>query len=336
MKAWSAPLLVIGAMLLVLLVFRVPLGPGLGEIVGGSLTSPAGLSRTMVKATPLILVGVGIAIAWRAGAFNIGGEGQFLVGALCGGFAAKALMGTTGPLVWVIILAASSLGGAAWALLAGWMQAARGVQLVVSTILLNFVAMRLVEWSVDGGPLQEAKRSIPLSDRLPSESMVWRFWPQYDVHFGIVLALILAFAAQFFLFRTKTGFRMRVAGSSPGTARANRISVNASLLQAMAISGALCGLAGGIEFAAVSGVLSGQGFAQGWGFLGIPVALLGGLQPLGAAMAGLGFGALFAGTENLGRFTQGGDRLLFVVQGIAVLAYAATQMRRPAQAQEAT
>jgi simple sugar transport system permease protein len=266
-------------------------------------------------------------VAWRAGVYNIGGEGQLLMGALLGAALAKFIVptGLPGPIGCGLILVASMVGGAGWATLASWLSIRRGVEVVIGTILLNFVAIQLLNWAV-AGPLQEAKHTVPLTDALPEAWMLPKLSRQLDVNFGSVIAILFAVAVSVFLFRTVAGYQLRLVGESPRTARAYQVSPTLAKYRAMAWSGALCGLAGGLDYAGVAGQI-GNGFSQQWGFLAIPVALLGALHPLGVIPSAIYFGALFAGSENLARFTPAGTTIVFVIQGAAVLTFVAVRSR---------
>jgi general nucleoside transport system permease protein len=308
------------SILLTLLLFRLPLVGSLQELIVGSFTTPAGLSRTLVKMVPLLLTGLGMVVAWKAGVYNIGGEGQFVIGGLGAAMVAKLLVAhVPGGLLNPVLLLSAMASGAVFALLAGWLQVVRGVQAVISTILLNFIALQLMSWAIRG-PLQRADKTLPQTERLPETVMLLRFDRQFDLHSGLIYALLVTVAVWVILYRTSFGFQLRLVGANPKVARANRISSDRVTLQAMALSGALCGLAGAIDYTGMTGLI-GDGFAQGWGFLAIPVALLGGLHVVGSAASSVFFGALFAGSENLGRFTEGGDRLVYVIQAVAVFAY---------------
>jgi len=343
-RATRATVTVIGLVLvlvLTLLAFRLPVFDSLKLIAEGAFGDKFGLSRTAIKTTPLLLTGLGMVVAWRAGMYNIGGEGQFIVGGLSGAWLAKSLIGgplaTAGPAGQILLLVVCALGGAAWAWLAGWLFVKRGVEVVISTILLNFIALQLLSWAVNG-PLQEAKRQLPLTDPLPEALMLAKFDRQMDVHSGVLLALLVAVGVYVYLFLTKGGFQLRLVGENPKVARSYHINPDRTHLRAMLISGALCGLAGGVEYVGLSGQL-GSGFSQQWGFLGIPVALLGGLHPLLVVLSATYFGALFAGSENLARFTTAGTTLIYVIQAAAVLGFVglnALADRRPAIKPEAT
>lgn len=253
--------------------------------------------------------------------YNIGGEGQLVVGALAGAVVAKLATGAPGAVLNVLVLTAAMIGGGMFAALAGWLQVKRGVQAVISTILLNFIALQLLGWCVTG-PLRRPEGGLPQTSPLPETAMLLRFDRQLDVHSGLLYALLACGLVWLYLYGTVGGFRLRLVGAGPATARANRIPAGKVAIVSMALSGALCGLAGGVEYTGITGTL-GIGFPQGWGFLAIPVALLGGLHPAGVLLSAIYFGALFAGSENLGRFTQGGPTLVYVIQAAAVLAIVA-------------
>jgi general nucleoside transport system permease protein len=328
----------IAVLVLTLAIFGLPVVQSLRLIVEGAFGDKFALSRTLIKATPLILTGLGIVVAWKAGMYNIGGEGQFLVGGVAGIAAAKGLapLGVPPFLGTTLVLMSCVVGGALWAGLAGWLHVKRGVQVVISTILLNFIALQLLGYAVSG-PLQESAHRRAQSDPLPEAWMLFRFDRQMDLHAGVFIALAGALGVYVYLLLTKGGFRLRVVGDNPRVARANWINAGGVQLRAMLLSGALCGLAGGVELTGIQGTLDAS-FSQQWGFLAIPVALLGGLHPLTTVLSALYFGVLFAGSQNLARFTPAATAMIYVIQGVAVLGFVAVQSflaRRPAR-QEAT
>jgi len=319
----SFPVLLLLILVVTLALFRLPVVDSLKLLFAGSFGDQYGWSRTAVKSTPLLLTGLGMVVAWRGGMYNIGGEGQFIVGGLCGAAVAKWCVFSAHPLPvglgTALILTACVLGGAGYAWLAGWLYIRRGVEVVISTILLNFIALQVLGYACSG-PLQEVKKQVPLSDALPDTWMLHKLNRQMDVHSGVFMALGVALAVYVLLFRTKLGYKIRLVGENARMARANRLDVDRSRLTAIVLSGALCGFAGGIEYMGMAGQV-GAGFSQQWGFLGIPVALLGGLHPLICLGSATVFGALFAGSENLARFTQAGATLVYVIQAVTVLGY---------------
>ncbi|MBL8059322.1 MAG: ABC transporter permease [Chthonomonas sp.] len=306
---------------LALLGFGLSPAEGISTIVSGAFGGEVGWGRTLVNMAPLLLTGLGITVAWKAGMYNIGGEGQYITGGLLGAAIARTQFG--GP--WAILLA-TAIGGALCGALAGWLQVKRGVHVAISTILLNFIALQALAWAVTG-PLQAPGTTASQTEELAPPQMLTRFSSRTDLHMGVLLAVVAAIMIWGYLNFTRPGFQLRLTGENPRAARAARLNADRIRLQAMALSGALCGLAGGVQFAGVSGVID-TGFNQQWGFLGIPVALLGGLNALGVIVSSFLFGGLMAGTQTLSRTAPGGDLLIFVVQGAAVLAFLFFQPKR--------
>lgn len=258
----------------------------LSILVSGSVGSRFAIEGTLLKSVPLLLTGLSVAIAFRAGVWNIGGEGQFIVGAIA------ALVAS--PWGVVAALVAAMLAGAAWALIAAAMRLWRGAPEVLTTILLNFTAIHLLGWCVNG-PLRERAAQYPQSD--PAAAAL----PQFgNLHFGIVLAVAASVAAWWLLYRTAEGLRLRATGFNPFAAEWAGIDVRAQLARAMALSGAAAGLAGGIELLGVTHRLF-ERFAAGYGYSGIAVALLAQLHPLATLVSALFFGALVTGAGELQR-----------------------------------
>lgn len=307
-------------LVLTLVVFGMPVGASLRLIVDGAFGDRYGVARTIVRIAPLLLTGLGVTVAWRAGMYNIGGEGQYIVGGIVGAWAAKCLAGAATPVVTAAVILGCAAGGAAYGALAGWLKAKRDVNVVISTILLNFVALQLLGWCV-AGPLRQANSKLPLTEELPSAVMFYRPDRTSDLHAGVLVALAAAVVLYVVLFRTRWGFLVRLVGDNPRVAAVNLVNPNRIQVAAMALSGALCGLAGACQYLGISGQLSTE-FSQNWGFLGIPVALLGGLHPAGILLSASYFATLLAGTANLARFSTGGDTLVYVIQAVAVLGLA--------------
>lgn len=306
---------------LTIIAFGLPLGESMTLLFEGAFADKFGIHRTILKSVPLILVALGTIVAWKAGMFNIGGEGQLIFGVCCGG--AMAAVGSALPpgLLTPLILLFCAVGGGIYAAIAGWLYAARGVNVVISTILLNFVALHFLNWLVRG-PLQTAAGTIPQTEPLDETVRFTVLDAQTALHAGVFLVPIAAVAVWLWLQHSKSGFRLRLTGANPNAAKAARIPVTRVQVFAIMVSGALCGLAGGIEYVGSNGILF-DDFSPGWGFLGIPVALLAGLHPLAAIVSGLYFGALFAGSKNLEAFGATGSALVFAMQGAAVLAFVA-------------
>jgi ABC-type uncharacterized transport system permease subunit len=290
----------------------------LGALWRGAFGSWYALSSaTLVRAIPLIIIGLGIALAFRGGALNIGAEGQFYAGAIAATWVGLHVVGRPAAVALPAVLAAALLAGAAWVVVPVWLQLRYGVLEVISTLLLNFVAASLVSLMVQG-PLQESRHIYPQSDpiavtaRLPAV-------PGTRLHAGLVLALLAAAALWYVFARTLWGFRLRAVGAGP---RAAAISgqIDARRMTAVALlgSGALAGLAGGIEVSGVSYALF-QNLSPGYGFTAIAVALLARLQPLGVVATGLLFGALEAGAGAMQREAGVPAVAVYVVEAVVIL-----------------
>lgn len=303
---------------LCLLLLGIPLKSGFVLLYQGAAQDKFAISQSIVRATPLLLISVGICIAWRSGAFNIGGEGQLILGAIGGATCGKLLLNTGwGSTATLLILLCSALGGAIWSWIAIFISQKRSVDLVIATILMNFIADKLLFWVVDG-PLRRKGETSPLTDRLPEAMMLWRPSRQTDLHLGSILALVIAIVAGWWLFRSASGYLTRVVGLNPRFARSNRINASHVQMRAMVLSGLICGLAGGIQYLGINGQLA-SSFSQQVGFLAIPVALVAALNPIVCIFSSLFFGSLFAATSNLARFANVGNSFVYIIQALAVL-----------------
>ena len=290
-------------------------GPALRALVAGALLGPSAWTATLLKTGPLLLAGLGVALCFRSGVWNIGAEGQLLAGAL-----AATALATRGPadapalLLVPAAALAGALGGALFGAIAGWLRAMRGVSEVISTILLNFVAIQCVELAVQG-PLQEASGAYPQSDALPAAALL----PGLGrVHVGVAAALLLALAGHWLVFHSSVGFRMRAVGLSPRAARFAGIPPERTAVGILVLGAALAGLAGAFEVMGVTGRLY-EGLSPGYGFTAIAVALLARLEPLGVIPAALFFGALEAGAGAMQREAGVPAEATKLVQGVVVL-----------------
>ncbi len=302
------------ASLLLALLGHAPL-PALRALALGAFGSSAAWTATLLKTGPLLLTGLAVALAFRCGVWNIGAEGQLYGGALLAtAFATR--LAPAGSGVWLVagVLLAGAAGGALFGALAGWLRAVRGVSEVISTILLNFVAIQLVAWAIQG-PLQEAARAYPQSDPFPAGALL----PALGrLHLGLPLALLLAFAVHGLLGRTALGFRLRAVGLSPVASRFAGLSPERLGTLALTLAGALAGLAGATEIAGITGRLF-EGLSPGTGYTAIAVALLARLSPLAVVPSALFFGALASGAGAMQREAGVPSVATQVVQGLVIL-----------------
>jgi simple sugar transport system permease protein len=300
----------------------------LGALVGGALGDRFALGDTVVKTCPLLVTGLGVALAFRAGVWNIGAEGQLLVGALAATAVGRACGGAPFPLPLLAALAGAAVAGALWAGIAAALRVYRNVNEIVATIMLNFVAARLLGWAVHG-PLMEAAGRYPQSDPIPPAALLPLIVGR--VHAGVLLALLLAAASWALLFRTGAGFRWRVVGENARAARVAGFSPERAVLEAMLTSGALAGLAGAFEVLGVTGRLFEQ-LSGGGGYTAIAVALTAGLHPGGVTLAALFFGALAAGSGAMQRVAGVSAVFVAIVQAATLLAILALETPRPRRA----
>ncbi len=298
----------------------------LSALLEGAFGSPDAWSEIGVRACPLLLTGLAVAVAFRAGIWNIGAEGQLLVGAVMVAWLGTRLGTWPAALALPLLLAAAAAGGAAWASIAAVLRTTRGVDEVISTIMLNFIALGLLGWLVQG-PLMETAGAYPQSDAIAAAARLPRLASGYRVHAGLLLALLAAGGVWGLLFRTALGFEMRAAGLNLLATRLAGLRTTGALLPALALSGALAGIAGGIEVSAVTFRLY-ENFSPGYGFTAIAVALLGRLHPGGVIAAALFFAALDVGSTAMQRVAGVSAVLVSAVQAIVILALLALEQRR--------
>lgn len=276
-------------------------------------------SATVVRAIPLALAGVAVAVAFRAGVVNVGAEGQLLMGAAAA--SALAAVAPAGAPGWVMIpalLAAGAAAGAVWGAIPGWLKLRHDVMEVISTIMLNFVALSVVGWLVRG-PLQEPTRINPQSASLAPAWQLPVLLPGTRLHAGVLLAVAVAVACGWWLSRTASGFRVRAVGANPAAAAlAGEIAVAPTLLGAFVTSGALAGVAGSVEYAGVTYALY-ENFSPGYGYSAIAVALLARLNPAGVLATALLFGALSAGGSAMQRDAGVPSVVVNVVEATLIL-----------------
>jgi general nucleoside transport system permease protein len=274
-------------------------------------------SATLVRSIPLILIGLGIAIAFRGGAFNIGAEGQFYAGAIAATWVGLHMTERPTLLALPLLLMTSAIAGAAWVVVPVWLKLRFGVIEVISTLLLTFVAESLVSLLVQG-PLQEAARIYPQSDAI-TESARLPLLAGTRLHAGFLLAGGAALILWYLFSRTLWGFRLRAVGLGPRAAEVSgRIDSERMGAAALLGSGAMAGLAGGVEVSGVSYALF-QNLSPGYGFTGIAVALLGALHPIGVLVSGIFMGALEAGAGAMQREAGVPSVAVYVVEAVIII-----------------
>lgn len=292
--------------------------PALSALIRGAFGSGFAIASTVVRAIPLALAGLAVALAFRAGLLNIGAEGQLLTGA-CVATAVGAALGSTSAYVALpLMLVAGTAAGAVWAGIAAELRRRFGVLEVISTIMLNFVAINVTGWLVRG-PLQEPTRIYPQSSSLPLTQQLPMLIPGTRVHVGLLLVVVLAVALWWWLRDTAGGFRLRAVGSNAHAAfSAGGISVSRTTISAFLASGALAGLAGSVELTGVTYALY-ENFSPGYGYTAIAVALLARLNPLAVLGTALLFGALESGASAMQRDAAVPNVVVSVVEASLIL-----------------
>ncbi len=298
-------------------------------LLHGAFGTARGFSYTLYYATTFVFTGLAVAVAFHGGLFNIGGEGQAILGGL--GTGLVALWWSVFLPAWAMLplmVLAGALFGMAWASVPAYLQAYRGSHVVITTIMFNFIASTLLVYLLvnhlrPAGAMSVESAAFADSAQLPGvhEALAWMGveWPASPLNLSLVLAALAAVGVYLFLWRTRGGYHLRAVGSSPGAAEYAGIRPQRQIMVAMALSGALAGMVGMNEIAGVHGKLLLE-FVSGAGFTGIAVALMGRNHPVGIVLASILFGALFQGGAEVAFEVRGFSRdMVVMLQGFIVL-----------------
>ncbi len=286
---------------------------------------------TLLKATPLIFTGLAVCLGYRGGVFNVGAEAQLILGAMAATAVGIRFQGLSPWLHVPLVLLAAAAAGALWAALPGFLKATRGFNEVITTLMMNYIAVQFLAWSVRQDallgatwqlwqyiPLKDGKQPFPRSANIFESARLHVLWPDMRLNLGALLALLAAFLVWVLLWKTSFGFALRTVGANPRAARYAGMKVSRTIMTTMLISGMLAGLAGGVE------IMGNQyriidDFLINAGFDGIPVALVGQLHPLGVVLSALFFGSLRAGANTM-QITVGVPvALIYILQGLCIL-----------------
>ncbi len=312
--------LFVGAILL--LIVRANPFTAYRAMLFGPFSSLYGLTETAAKATPLMLVGLGIVIAFRSGILNIGGEGQMIIGALAGTVVALTLQNWSPWILFPLTMLAGFIGGALYGAIPGALRAYFKVNEILSTIMLNAIAQQVLVFLLRGPLIDPTEiaygTGYPQTQQIAKAIWLEKIIPQTRLHWGFVIAIGLAIVVYFFLWRTVLGYRLRAVGAGPHAARYAGIPVEGGLIMAMALSGGFAGLAGIVEVLGIHHRLL-DGVSAGYGFTGIVAALFGRLHPLGLIPASFLFGALVLGADMMQRAVAIPAAIVLTIQGIMVL-----------------
>lgn len=290
---------------------------------------PQDFARVLVNATPLIFSALAVAVAFKAGMFNIGVEGQYIVGMMTATSAALMLDGLPAFVLLPVIVLSAVLGAMAWAAIPGILKVKTGAHEVVTTIMMNGIAVSLVAWALLNHLRTQRRGLIDLRsdvfsekalvpDLAPSLGLEHVIPPSVHLTWLFPLALVACFLVWMFLYRTRLGYEVRAVGSSSGSAEAGGVSLGAAQLKVFLISGALAGLVGLQHLLGVRGFL-GQNYEGGLGFAGIGVAFLGRNHPVGIPFAAILFGMLARGEEGIQILTDVPREIIIILQGLLIL-----------------
>jgi ABC-type uncharacterized transport system permease subunit len=322
----SLPLLAVLAALLIGAVMLLLLGANpvqaYAALLEGALGSVSGITQSLVKATPLLLVGLGICIAFRASVINIGAEGQIILGAVMATWFSLQFREWAGWLLIPMTMIMGFLAGALWGFIPGVLKARLSVNEILSTVMMNAIALQFMNFMIRG-PLIDpagvtAGQYLAQSEKLPEQVWLPRLIPQTLLHTGAIIAVILALVVYIFLWRTTIGYRIRAVGLNPDASRYAGIRVPFYQALSLTLAGGFAGLAGVIEVIGVQHRLL-DGITSGYGFSGIVAALFGGLHPLGTIPAAYLFGSLLVGADKMQRAVQVPSALISALLGLVVL-----------------
>ena len=300
-------------------------------LVVGSVGSVNAISETLTAATPLVLAGLGMAIGFRAGLFNIGAEGQLLIGGMAAVVVGFSFAGMPAYIHLPLALLAGAVAGGLYASIAGWLRAATGAHEVISTIMLNLISYRLVDYFLRLPVVQREGRADPISKSVLDSAELPRLleWidPNLRLHSGLIVMLAAVFFVHWILFKTTFGFEFRASGANPEAARYAGMRSGLIIVIVMAFAGAMAGLAGANQTLGVLGRAT-PGFSAGIGFDAIAVALLGRSHPYGVLLAGLLFGALEAGGRQMQVDAGVSIDLIAIIQALIIVFIAAPLLVR--------
>lgn len=338
---WTPVLAVVTALLIGGAVVAVATGkPALALLAyrglwEGAFGSPKALSETLVQMTPYVFAGLGIALAFHGGLFNIGAEGQLALGAIVTawiGYALPGLVGGSIPFFLHLPLAllGGAMAGAVWAAIPGWLKARTGGHEVINTIMMNYIALLMASYLLNG-PMRDPSPTnvVARTPRIAETARLPRLLPDPDLrlHAGFLIALAMALVVAWVLWRTTLGFEIRTVGLNPHAARYAGIPIVRTTVLTMAMSGFLAGLAGAVQVTGLN-YRHELSFNLGYGFDAIAIALLGKVHPFGVVLAAFLFGALRNGASRMQFLTQVPVDLISVIQALILMFVAAEAIVR--------
>ncbi|NUQ37710.1 MAG: ABC transporter permease [Caldilineales bacterium] len=284
------------------------------------------IAESLTRSIPYVLTGLAVALGFRAGLFNIGAEGQFLIGGLCAVVVGFSVTGLPAYIHLPLAILAGAAGGAVWGGIVGALKAWTGAHEVINTIMMNWIAFRLVEWLLRG-PLEATQGTRRTAEILDTAKLPRFFEPPIRLHAGLFIAIAAALFVWWFLWKTTWGFEMRTVGANPNAARYSGMNIGRNVILAMALSGTLAGLAGVSEALGLTHNMT-LGFQAGYGFDSIALALLGNSHPGGVVLASLLFGVLRSGGTRMMSVAGVPLEITSIIQAMVIIFIAAPAIVR--------
>ena len=279
-----------------------------GYLFNGALGSKASIGETFVKMIPLAFTGLCAAFAYSCGVFNLGGEGQFIMGAVAACWFSTTFSDLNPVLIRIVSLIIGAMAGCIWGAIPGLLKAYKNLNEMITSIFFNYIATLFMEY-LYSGPMKEAK--ILQTAAVPDAARLTKIWDVSRLHAGFYIVIILAVLLFYFMYYTSKGYKLRAVGLNPTAARVNGIPLKSSMLIAFLVSGAIAGLGGAVELFGVSFRLQ-PGLGEGFGFDGVAVALIGQLNPIGTLISSFGFAVL----KNGANYMQVGSKIPTAVADI--------------------
>ena len=284
-------------------------------------------AESLVISTPYILAGLAVALGFRGGLFNIGAEGQLFVGGLASTYVGYSISGLPWYIHLPLALLAGIVAGAIWGAIPGFLKARTGAHEVINTIMMNYVAFRLTDYLLQGGPMTRPD-GLPITPEIAPSAYLPALFPRpMRLHVGFFLALAVAALVYWFLWKTTHGFEIRMVGANPSAARYAGVRITRTIVLTMALSGALAGLAGANQVLGLDHKLV-RAFSTGYGFDSIALALLGNSHPVGVVLSSLLFGFLRGGAARMQSVANVPVELIRIVQGMVIIFVAAPEIIR--------
>lgn len=301
----------------ILLLMRINPLVVFADLFAGAFSGMSNIGATFVSATPLMITGLGIALAFKAGVFNIGVEGQLFIGGMAATYVATLPVHLPAFIHLPLALLAGMAGGALWALLPAVLKVFKNINEVITTILMNYIGINFVNFSVNTF-LRTKKGTLPQSDHIADSAVLPKLFEGGNISSGILVGLILAVVLYFVLNKTDYGFQIRCVGSNIEASRTSGMHVKKIMLLTILLSGAIAGLAGACEILGNQGVLM-VDFGTNMGYNSVPVALLAGLNPFGIVITSIFFGALTNGANYIQILANVPNTVSIILQAVIVL-----------------